>query len=199
MSYSIDSISADCYPDSTCLINKFDIRDEATLAKVEADIVLLKSSVLLSQPPAGTFDFSHYRAIHRCLFEDLYDWAGEIRAIDMSKKGTDFVKAADIERLAGNAFSRLNAMDNFTGMEINEFVENIVDFYDVTNMLHPFREGNGRTQRIFFTQLIRNAGYDFSFAVMEPDELMIATIQCSHGVFDHLKRLFREAIQPGAL
>ncbi len=199
MGYSIDSISADCYPNSTCLINKFGIRDEATLAKVEADIVLLKSSVLLSQPPAGAFDFAQYRAIHRSLFEDIYDWAGEIRSIDMSKKGTNFVKAADIERLAGNAFSRLNAMDNFTGMERNEFVENIVDFYDVTNMLHPFREGNGRTQRIFFTQLIRNAGYDFSFAAMDPDELMIATIQCSHGVSDHLKQLFREAIQPGAM
>ena len=72
MGYSIDSISADCYSNSTCLINKFDIRDEATLAKVEGDIVLLKSSVLLSQPPAGAFDFAQYRAIHKYLFEDIY-------------------------------------------------------------------------------------------------------------------------------
>lgn len=56
----------------------------------------------------------------------------------------------------------------------------IVDFYCVTNMLHPFREGNGRTQRIFISQLIRYAGYDIDFSAIDPDELMIATIQSAN-------------------
>lgn len=80
-------------------------------------------------------------------------------------------------------------------MPRNEFVEEIVDFYCVTNELHPFREGNGRTQRAFLTQLIRNAGYDINFADMDTDLLMIATIQSAQGVTDLLRQVLGDAIQ----
>ena len=195
MSYSIDAITADCYPGTTCLINKLDIHDEDQLAVVEAGMTMMKDSELSEHPIQGNFDFAHYRAIHRFLFEDLYAWAGEIRTVDMSKKGTGFVKAEDIERIAESAFRRLQEKQLFVGMPFDEFVDNIVDFYDVINMLHPFREGNGRTQRVFFTQLIRNAGYDIDFAELDPDELMVATIQAAGGVQDLLKNIFSEAIR----
>ena len=64
-------------------------------------------------------------------------------------------------------------------------------------MLHPFREGNGRTQRIFISQLIRYAGYDIDFSVVDPDELMIATIQSANGVRDNLFRLFQQNLSGG--
>ena len=195
MSYSIDSITADCYPGTTCLINKLDIHDEDQLAVVEAGMTMMKDSELSEHPIQGRFDFAHYKAIHRYLFEDIYAWAGEIRTVDMSKKGTSFVKAEDIERIAESAFRRLQAKQLFADMPFDEFVENIVDFYGVINMLHPFREGNGRTQRVFFTQLIRNAGYDIDFAEIDPDELMVATIQAAGGVEDLLKDIFSEAIR----
>lgn len=79
-------------------------------------------------------------------------------------------------------------------MSHGKFVKEIVDFYCVTNVLHPFREGNGRTQRAFFTQLIRNAGYEISFANIDPDLLMLATIQSAQGVTDLLERIFDESI-----
>ena len=195
MSYSIDSITADCYPGTTCLINKLDIHDEDQLAVVEAGMTMMKDSELSEHPIQGRFDFAHYKAIHRYLFEDIYAWAGEIRTVDMSKKGTSFVKAEDIERIAESAFRRLQVKQLFVNMPFDEFVENIVDFYGVINMLHPFREGNGRTQRVFFTQLIRNAGYDINFAEIDPDELMVATIQAAGGVEDLLKDIFSEAIR----
>ena len=62
------------------------------------------------------------------------------------------------------------------------------------NYIHPFREGNGRTQRIYFTQLIRRYGYDINFADVDTDELMIATIQASGGVVDLLREFFRNSI-----
>lgn len=195
MSYSIDSITADCYPGTTCLINKLDIHDEDQLAVVEAGMTKMKDSELSEHPIQGRFDFAHYKAIHRYPFEDIYAWAGEIRTVDMSKKGTSFVKAEDIERIAESAFRRLQAKQLLADMPFDEFVENIVDFYGVINMLHPFREGNGRTQRVFFTQLIRNAGYDIDFAEIDPDELMVATIQAAGGVEDLLKDIFSEAIR----
>ena len=195
MSYSIDSLSDGCYPGTGCLINRFDIQNEKQLAYIENRIVNLKISELIFHPIPGNFDFSHYKAIHRFLFEDIYDWAGQIRSIDMSKKGTSFTKASRIEEMGGRIFGRLNRMNNFTGLEHDAFAYEITDFYCSTNMLHPFREGNGRTQRAFLQQLVRNAGYEISFAAIDPDELMFATIQAANGVTDGLQRLFMTQIK----
>ena len=62
-------------------------------------------------------------------------------------------------------------------------------------MIHPFREGNGRTQRLFIAQLIAKNGYNIDFSEMDTDELMIATIQSANGVTDYLKDVFRSAIK----
>lgn len=194
MGYSLNPTSTDCYEGTTCLINKLDIRDEEQLSSVEADTTFAKASTLEQQPIEGNFDFTHYKAIHRFLFEDLYEWAGQIRTIDISKKGTAFVKASEINELAFNCFERLKENDYFCNLPFEEFVDNITDFYCVTNMLHPFREGNGRTQRVFIAQLIRYAGYEIDFAEIDPDELMIATIQAANGVTDGLRVLFEEHI-----
>ena len=86
-------------------------------------------------------------------------------------------------------------MNNLKGLPNCEFVDEIVDFYCSTNALHPFREGNGRTQRAFFTQLIRNAGYEFSFADMDTELLMIATIQSAQGVNDLLEEIFKKNVR----
>lgn len=74
------------------------------------------------------------------------------------------------------------------------FISAIADFYERTNELHPFREGNGRTPRVFLSQLARHAGYVIDFACADPDDLMIATIQAAGGVDDFLQELFDEMI-----
>ena len=190
MGYSIDPISDNCYPGTSVLINKFDIRDEAKLNEVESVVVSARNAEWLNEPEAFTFDFFHYKAIHHFLFSDLYDWAGQVRTVNISKKGTRFTLAENIERQAELIFKRLKECDYFKGLPRYEFVDEIVDFYCVTNELHPFREGNGRTQRAFLTQLIRNAGYDINFADMDTELLMIATIQSAQGVTDLLKQLW---------
>lgn len=194
MSYSIDPLTADCYPGTTCLINKLNIRDEAQLAVVEAGITTLKASELSEHPLSGNFDFAHYKAVHTYLFEPLYDWAGQIRTVDMSKKGTHFAKADEIEQMAEAAFSRLKQHRSFAGLPHDDFAREAADFYNVLNLLHPFREGNGRAQRAFFTQLIRSAGYDIQFSEIDTDLLMVATIQAANGVEESLIRLFTTII-----
>ena len=114
--------------------------------------------------------------------------------VNISKKGTRFTLAESIERQAELIFERLKDCNYFKGLQHDEFIDEIVDFYCVTNELHPFREGNGRTQRAFLTQLIRNAGYDINFADMDTELLMIATIQSAQGVTDLLKQIFSESI-----
>lgn len=194
MSYSIDAITDGCYENTTCLINKFDIRDEDKLKKVEADITFAKATILESNPISDKFDLEHYKAIHRFLFEDIYDWAGSFRTVDMAKKGTSFCSEDQLDDVAKNCFDRLAENNLFYYLDRDEFVDAIVDFYCVTNMLHPFREGNGRTQRIFISQLIHHNGYDFDFSDIDSDDLMIATIQAANGVTDFLKQLFDENI-----
>lgn len=196
MGYSIDPISANCYPGTTILVNKFDIRDAEKLNEIEGVISSARYAEWLNAPQTATFDFDHYRAIHRFLFSDLYEWAGEVRTVDISKKGTLFVPAESIQTQAKLIFERLQELNCFKGMSRGRFIEEIVDFYCVTNMLHPFREGNGRAQRVFLTQLIRNAGYEINFADMDTDLLMMATIQSAQGVTDFLKRIFEESILP---
>ena len=114
--------------------------------------------------------------------------------VNISKKGTRFCPFDKIEERAELIFERLRKRDFFRGLNKTELVEEIVDFYCVTNELHPFREGNGRAQRAFLTQLIRHAGYDINFLEIDVELLMIATIQSANGVNDLLLIIFAEAI-----
>ena len=194
MGYSIDPISADCYEGTTCLINKFGIKDEKKLSQMETLITTAKCKELEVNPIDGDFGFEHYKAIHRYIFEDLYDWAGQVRTASISKKGTVFTLPESIEPLAVRIFTGLQKENCYIGYDNYRYIESIVDFYCRTNMLHPFREGNGRTQRVFLSQLIRHSGHDINFSTIDTDELMIATIQSANGIVDYLRNLFKESI-----
>ncbi len=132
---------------------------------------------------------------NKYLFEDLYEWAGKIRTVDISKKGTIFISAENIESTTNACFNRLKNNNCFKNLDFNDFIDNIVDFYCLTNMLHPFREGNGRTQRIFISQLIRFCGYDINFSEIDMDELMVATIHSANGITNYLKDIFTNHIK----
>ena len=194
MGYSIDPISADCYEGTTCLINRFGIKDEKKLSQMETLITTAKCKELEVNPIDGDFGFEHYKAIHKYIFEDLYDWAGQVRTASISKKGTVFTLPESIEPLADRIFTGLQKENCYIGYDNDRYIESIVDFYCRTNMLHPFREGNGRTQRVFLTQLIRHSGHDINFSTIDTDELMIATIQSANGIIDYLRNLFKESI-----
>ncbi len=194
MAYSIGSTTDGCYPGTTCLVNKLGIQDELALTKTEAAVVFGKASLLDQQPIPGDFDFEHYKHIHRFLFCDLYDWAGQMRTINLSKKGTAFVPTAEIEPCADACFKRLAEFSG-EGLSHHELAEEVADFYHTVNMLHPFREGNGRTQRVFFTQWIRSLGYDLDWSSVDPDAFMIATIYAAQGVMDQLVDFFERTIE----
>ena len=68
MSYSLDPSFANCYEGTTCLINKFNIRDEKKLSEIEAQITFAKAVMLEESPIEGDFDFDHFKKIHEFLF-----------------------------------------------------------------------------------------------------------------------------------
>lgn len=195
MPYSLDALSDNCYAGTAVLINKLNIRDEAELEKIEAEFVSARSVQWEIAPRVDTFSFAHYKAVNRFLFGDLYAWAGQARKVNISKKGTNFCPANQIKSRAGQIFARLKRKNLFKDLAMPEYIAEIVDFYCATNDLHPFREGNGRTQRVFLTQLIRHAGHDIDFSEMDGDLLMIATIQAAGGVTQPLGELFTESIR----
>lgn len=195
MAYQIDSSSDGCYEGTTCLVNKLGIRDEALLAQTESAFTLAKASYLELHPLMGNFDLAHYRSIHRFLFSDLYEWAGELRQVDLSKKGTVFVPAADIEQCADAYFSRTAQID-FSALSKQDAAIELADLYCTLNMIHPFREGNGRVQRIYFRQWATHVGFSIGFSNVDTDRFMIAMIYAAQGVMDELVKIFDELLEP---
>ena len=195
MAYSISSTQDGCYPGTTVLINKLGLRDQAALDQAERISVTLHAAELGSRSCSEPFTFEFYCALHRELFQDLYSWAGELRTIELSKKGTRFYPADELQQYGQAKFRYLAEENEFRGLGKDELAAKAAEFYHELNMLHPFREGNGRTERLFFTLLIRRCGYRINFSECDMDALMIATIYAAQGVSTYLTAFFRESIQ----
>ncbi len=190
MSYKLHSASDDCYPGTHVLINKLGITDEKELNEVESMLTSSKSAKLFLMELKPDFGFPDYKEIHYQIFNELYDWAGKIRTIPISKMKTVFTAPDKIEDLGTRIFSRLKKEKYFVNYNRAAFVEEITDLYNSLNRLHPFREGNGRTEKVFITQLIHNAGYDISFDSVNSETLMIGSILAVSGSLDVLRDFF---------
>jgi cell filamentation protein len=166
-----------------CRINKLGIHDATKLEKAERKRTAVRAAQIISGD-AGiprTFDLEHLRAIHRQLFQDVYDWAGELRVTELVRPAQDpaapaneFVKPEDIERLAPVIFSQLGDPSELRDRPTPEVVDTLARTYAAINVLHPFVEGNGRTQRIFLDHAAEAAGYriDWSRIADRQNEVM---------------------------
>jgi len=187
--YRVEGCKWNCYPGTTVLINKLDIRDQAELDAVEKQITLLRGTQAEQDISFREADFEFYKGLHRLLFGDLYDWAGKLRDINISKKGTVFCGYTELESIGCLKFERLRAQNYLCGMTEDKFLDELTELYHELNMLHPFREGNGRTLRLFITLLVRNAGYDVDFSQCDGDMLAIATIKAAQGEMTVLREV----------
>lgn len=121
---------------------------------------------LMDRPPKATGDLAELRAIHRHLFQDVYEWAGELRTVDIRKAveaAEFFLPVSMIERSAGFAAEELRADNSLRGMDRDRFIDRLSYHYDQFNYIHPFREGNGRTQRVFWDRIARDAGWQLDW------------------------------------
>ena len=188
--YKIEGCQWNCYPDTTVLINKLDIRDQSELDTAEKQITLLRGIQAEQETVFKNVDFEFYKSLHRTLFSDLSDWAGCLRTINISKKGTVFCKHTELETLGRLRFERLKSMDFLKDMSDSEFLDEFTELYHDLNMLHPFREGNGRILRLFMTLLVRSTDRDIDFASCDSDILTLATIRASQGDISSLREVF---------
>lgn len=196
MAYSLDSLKDDCYPGTTVLINKLDIRNDKLLAEAEQTITAINYAQIETEIKFVDVDFEFYKNIHKRLFYDIYEWAGMVRSVNLSKKGTAFCEYKEIDELAEKRFDSLKRDNFLVNLDFETFVDEFTDLYVDLNYLHPFREGNGRTHRLFLTLLVRNAGYDIDFSQCDIDMLMIATIKSAQGDVALLRTIISDIIKP---
>ena len=180
------------YKGSNVLINKFDIRDPLILEEAEAEFTELAASSLSFKEPPYTFET--LRDIHRALFSDLFGWAGEIRSIDISKGTTRFCSCQFIEQESNKLFDRLGKKNFFEGLTTDLFIKNLAEYYCDINVLHPFRDGNGRSQRILFENICINSGYNLNLSGISVEEWVEANILGYHGNYSAMERIFEKCV-----
>jgi cell filamentation protein len=194
--YSSDDPYLD--PATGVLRNRLDIAEEATLEQTGADLVAARSFELSQSPVTGRFDLTHFQAIHRHLFADLYEWAGELRTIDISRGGSRFAHWAHIESAAATIFRQLARENHFTGLDPDAFSNRAAYYLGELNALHPFREGNGRAHREFISHLGQAAGYYIAWEDMSQADMLMAAIQSFNGDVSNLTALIRKSLSAQA-
>ena len=178
-----------CYPGSNVLKNKMGIRDKERLHETERKLTMLRILELLDKPVRGAFDLKHLQAIHAYIFQDVYDWAGELRKVDIAK-GNMFCNAMFLSGQAEEIFGRLKAENYLYGLE-DGFAARLAYYFSEINALHPFREGNGRSQREFIRCLALHNGYVINFVNAGKDEMLEASREsflCEYGAMESLFR-----------
>lgn len=183
-----------CYPNTTVLKNKLEITDEKRLEEAEREITKLSTSdVNASTPP---YRLKYLQHIHATLFSELYNWAGQIREVNISKGGTSFCIAPRIIPEIGRLFKKLESENYLQNLSYSEFVMKLAEYYAEFNMVHPFREGNGRVQRLFFEHLAAYNGYALDWSSISQDDWVKANIDGFHVQYQLLAAIFDKVLKP---
>ncbi len=170
-----------CYPlDYTVLINKLDLKSADELNYFEREFVTQR---IVQGVPTGQFDLAHLKAIHHHLFQDLYEWAGELREMEISKGGHQFQFRQYIETGMADVHRRIVAHGYLKGLSKSDFVGLAGEIMGDVNYVHPFREGNGRTQMQYLKQLTQHAGHEIDLTKIEAEDWMRASRQAHLGVY----------------
>ena len=163
------------YPGTDVLKNLRDIHDPAILNRYEAESTTRRIVELIDSPMSGRFDATHLRAIHKHIFQDVYAWAGQFRTVNISKGGHPFGAALFIERTLTALLQKVSAEGYLQGTDPDSFVRRAGFFLSEINAVHPFREGNGRTQREFIRELGLLAGVVVDWTRITRDQMLLAS------------------------
>lgn len=188
-------------PGTTTLRNKFVTAthpygepDAKKLRTKEEALTALRAGELRLHPIRGCFDYPHMKAIHYHLFQDVYEWAGQERTAPdtfMAKGHADVVgyppgdtsapwrtyyyypAGPALTEAAESQFSYIKNNDYFRGLDHRDFTEALAESWGEINTIHPFREGNTRTQFVFYSQLCTHAGYKLNADLLAPGKALI--------------------------
>ena len=193
--------------------NRLGIEDAGALSNAERTLASIRAVELKdeSAPAAtrGNFDTDHLRAIHGHIFQDVYEWAGTTRGDPLTLGGqrqpqpqqlikatTSFEEASNVNNRLESLFRRLADQNHLQGLSREVFSTQAADTLSELNQIHPFREGNGRTQREFIAQLGDQAGHPLDFEGVTQQRMTVASYDAAHGDKETMRRLFSEMTDP---
>lgn len=186
------------YPGNNVLKNRADIRDQGTLQRFERGVTAVRIQELREKPIQGDYGLQHLQDIHRQVFKDVYDWAGQIREVDIAKgppsdrtlftfKEEIPAKGLEIKAFIENA-NKLRALDR------EQFAGKMGEVYATVNEMHPFREGNGRTTREYMAILAMESGHSLDFTKVNRENWNDAVKQSARGNLGPIKEVFHEIV-----
>lgn len=182
------------YPGTRILRNRLDIQDPEAFDYHEREIVLVRARRGI---PTGNFDLKHLRAIHRHLFQDIFDWAGEIRTVEISKGGSQFQFRQFIETGMADVHRRLVTSRFLKGLERQVFAAEAAKIIGDVNYVHPFREGNGRTQLQYLKQLAGQAGHPLDLTGIDAAGWLEASKEAHRARYDRMAEVILDALNRG--
>lgn len=181
-----------CYKGIATLKNKLNIDDMNKLEGAEREITALTiRNIVFQHPP---YNLEYMKLLHRQLFSDLYDWAGELRSVDISKGGTRFCNCVYMIAESQKLFESLQKENWLKNLQKDEFCEKLAKYYCEFNMIHPFREGNGRVQRLLFEHLALAAGYDLDWGDIQQNEWIQANINGVNVNYEPMEQIFKRIV-----
>lgn len=182
--------SSYCYENTNTLINKLDIRDSKVLQKYEAKITAAKLLALMQKGIIGNFDVKHINAIHQYLFEDIYPFAGKLRTENIAKGVFRFAEWEYIEPELERLLNELKQENYLDKLPKEKLAERLAYYLSELNVLHPYREGNGRTTREFIRELALKNGYILDLRKVSPKDFLNACIKSIVDTSDLTKLIY---------
>jgi cell filamentation protein len=183
-------------PVTGILRNKLGLSTAADLEAAEREITHAALILLSESPVHPSYDLAHLCTIHRRIFGDIYDWAGQIRTVAIAK-GNMFCLPQYIETSAAEIFRTLRGENFLRGLERHAFIERLTYYLGEVNAAHPFREGNGRTQRAFFEQLARDAGFTLNWQHLDGARNIDASAAIMRGDAEPMRKMLDMLITDG--
>lgn len=204
------------YRGTKTLINKFGILNPDALERVVRTVTDLRLAMLRCDPPEPRYDVAHLQLIHRYVFQDVYDWAGEFRLVNFKRNGMtnplehlakidfDFTKAKPVgppfyesDQIPGETYRvlrELKAEFHLAGLAFDDFAERLAYFLSQLYIIHPFRDGNGRAIRFFLGQLAYERGWIFDLDRVPQLDRHLTAFAAHCGDIEPLQNVVRQSL-----
>lgn len=174
------------------LRNLVDANTARELRTREDHFATIRSATMQQLGIPSSYDLDGLQQIHGHLFQDVYEWAGELRTVNISKGAGRFAALEEIEPLMAAVADGLRSTDRLNTISDRDYPEALATVYNSVNTAHPFREGNGRTQRLFIDALAAESGHRLDWTKVHGPANDYASEKARTGDLTYMVRMFRE-------
>lgn len=176
------------------LINNFNIKNEDKLDKIEKTLVSLNISNIKNYPD-GIYNITHLKKIHRYLFKEIYPWAGEIRGISIRKNDSIFCKPQLIIRSYNSLYKKIRKDKFLKNIKAEHLYKSLAYYHGKLSIIHPFREGNGRTIRAFLYIMVKkNHNIELNYNSVSKKQINNASIDAQNNNYSSMEELYQHIL-----